>query len=451
MCSPLERSSTRSLSSPKSVVRSHSAPSERYVWPCSLERLERALDGAGLALVQRALGEPAVEVDAEARRASPGCGSTISSTPAPRQLVGVARRPRPAISRRQLGHVVALVAVLRHAPRRARGPGSTRRSCATWRAGVVDVVLALDRRGRWNSSMPRQRVAVGGVAAAGRRQRPGRVGARRTRPGPARRGSARAARRSASPAAARRSSARAYQASARNRLRKPGPGDLDALEPRRPAAPAAPRRAARRSRAAARRAPAPAASPRWSSSRRSRRFFGRSSVGARAGARLAVAQLGGGGLDGGAELLERSRHRVSDGRARRPGSCGRGRAARAAPPARAGAAASSARARAASSQRSSSVPYGPPTRSRRRGPPAGARSSNAANASESQLAAAGVEQHDVGAARGSGARAPRPRAPRSSSTPRLAAQQLLVVLDVVGERRAQPPDGEHDVPHVRRY
>ena len=30
--------------------------------------------------------------------------------------------------------------------------------------------------------------------------------------------------------------------------------------------------------------------------------------------------------------------------------------------------------------------------------------------------------------------------------PRVAGEQLLVVLDVVGEGRAQPADGEHDDP-----
>ena len=34
----VERTSTRSLSSPNVVVRSHSAPSERYRWPCSSSR-----------------------------------------------------------------------------------------------------------------------------------------------------------------------------------------------------------------------------------------------------------------------------------------------------------------------------------------------------------------------------------------------------------------------------
>ena len=75
---------------------------------------------------------------------------------------------------RELVDVVALVAVLGRLRRRASAPRSTRRS-ADLAAGVVDVVLALDLVAG-ELEQPRERVAVGGVAAARRGQRPGRVG-----------------------------------------------------------------------------------------------------------------------------------------------------------------------------------------------------------------------------------------------------------------------------------
>ena len=120
----------------------------------------------------------------------------------------------------ELGHVVALVAVLRH--RLVARAGAHRRAePLDLRAGVVEVVLA-DDLVAGQREQPGERVAVGGVAGAGRGQRAGRVGGdvldvdllRALRDGRA-------------PVLARRSDlARpraTYQASDRKTLRKPGP------------------------------------------------------------------------------------------------------------------------------------------------------------------------------------------------------------------------------------
>ena len=251
--------------------------------PCSLEHARSArLDGARLAVVQRALAKNAVELDAEARAASRGCRSSISSTPRRAELVrGQRRRARDLLRRARPRSRPG--SRPRAAPRRARAPGPTRRACDL-RAGVVEVVLARARRGRAKREQPRERVAVGGVAARWPRAA-GPVGLAETNstmdplgPAPRRR------RRSRRPRRGRAPSAAAYQASARNEVQ-----EARARRPRRARARApsralrAPRRAARRSRAAAPPAPAPAASPRSSSSRRSRPACGRSSVGAASG------------------------------------------------------------------------------------------------------------------------------------------------------------------------
>ena len=157
------------------------------------------------------------------------------------------RRHRIALERGELGDVRALVAVLGRllpAPDRLdRGPEALH-----LRAGVVVVVLALDRVAGVREDA-RDRVAVGAVPGRRDRDRPGRV-----------RGDhldlhaldrvARTRRRSARPPRESPPSASPYQAGASQRLTKPGPGDLgalDELERRRLL-----RRAPPRSRAAAR-------------------------------------------------------------------------------------------------------------------------------------------------------------------------------------------------------
>ena len=63
-----------------------------------------------------------------------------------------------------------------------------------------------------------------------------------------------------------------------------------------------------------------------------------------------------------------------------------------------------------------------------------------------QLATARVEQHDVGPL-GDPALERLVLADLDDLHARLAAQQLLIVVDVVDEGRAQPPDRKHDEPH----
>ncbi len=184
-----------------------------------VELRQGALDVA--AVDQAALGEPGVHLDAEARRGTPRTCSIISSIPrAPTASRSSGSIPSSAICRRQLDHVLALVAVLGRLL--AAHPGGDRAGeVGDLGPGVVDVVLALDlvadRR-----QQPHHRVAVGRPAAAADVQRAGRVGGdeldqdpfrgRRSGPGRGRR-----------PAASRTASARRYQASARKRLTKPGP------------------------------------------------------------------------------------------------------------------------------------------------------------------------------------------------------------------------------------
>ena len=418
--------------------------------PLGLELARRrAATALRLALVQRALREPAVEVHPVARRSV----ARIA-------LEHAARRPAGASSsgsrvggardlRGELGDVLALVAVLGRLLAARAGLDRLAERCDL-AAGVVDVVLALDGVAG-ELEEPRERVAVGGVAAAGGGQRARSGWRRRTRRGSARRRPAqpRAAarrRRRARPPARRRTSA-----SARKRFRKPGPATSTRSSRSPSSAPssrAEPLGDLARRRASA---PAPAASPRSSSSRRSRPSWG-----ARASARLlgasgaAARSVGGGGLDGLAELVERV-VTLSDGRARRRGSCGRGRAARAARRGRAGGAASSGRATAGGRRASSSMPV--------RAADHEAQVAPACRRSSSQRLKA--------------SRVDTPRPPRSSSDtkarsgirratcvvlahldqlePRVAAQQPLVVLDVVGVRRPQPPDGQHDEAHALRY
>ena len=212
-------------------------------------------------------------------------------------------RRRPGSARASSAHVVALVAVLGH--RLVARAGADRLAeLVDLRARVVEVVLAADLVAG-ELEHPRERVAVGGVAAAGGGQRAGRVGrdeldvyvlgrARACR-GPSRR--------------RRRAGLRAaptYQASARKTFRKPGPGDLDAVDAAPPAARSAlraeplgdlARRRAQRGREQHRRVGRVVAEARPSSGARA--------SGARARARLAVAEVAGGRLDGRAQLVDR--------------------------------------------------------------------------------------------------------------------------------------------------
>ena len=261
-----------------SVVRSHSAPVGAVAaCPRARRALERVRDRRRLALVQRSLREPDVELDAKRVRATRGSARACSSTPRRASSSTSARRRRPGSARGELDDVVALVAALGDSSPRARARDRLA-ELATCDAEVVDVVLARRRRGREargsaRARRRRRRCARGRRAAARsgwrrrtrRRSRSGALGAAR--------------RRSARPRRARGERLARTRRRPRTRLRKPGPGDLDALERRaEPLAellgqPPAMSRGGRR-------APAPAASPRSSSSRRSR-----PASGARASAR----------------------------------------------------------------------------------------------------------------------------------------------------------------------
>ena len=236
MCSPLERTSTRSLSSPKSVVRSHSAPSLRVGVPLLLEQRQRVRDRARVALVQRALVRPVVEVLARRKPRSDACiCPTIIATAARPSSAGSVDARGSAQARDELGHVVALVAVLGHRLA-ARQRLHRLAELAHLRAGVVDVELALDVVAV-EREHARERVAVGGVAGVADVHRPGRVGgdeldqdalaARAPPPAP-----------NASPAAST-SRERAVQPGRQEQVQKARPGDLEALEAARRAAAAA--------------------------------------------------------------------------------------------------------------------------------------------------------------------------------------------------------------------
>ena len=247
--------------------------------PCSSQARERA--------ARSALGRPraasARGTSCRTRRGSAASvarmRSIISSTPSAAERRRRRSSAAPGICSRELGHVVALVAVLGR--RLAAGAGADRLAeRGDLRARVVEVVLAPRPRGRAKLEQPR--------AARRRRRRGGRwpavsgpVGLAETNSTWIRsRGVRPCRRRSRRRPRARARAAAAYQASARKTFRKPGPATSTRSTRVAQALAAAPRRAARRSRAAAPSARARAASPRWSSSRRSR-----PSSGARASAR----------------------------------------------------------------------------------------------------------------------------------------------------------------------
>ena len=336
--------------------------------------------------------------------------SSISSMPRWRQLVRV-RVGRAVDPLGQLGHVVALVAVLRRLlAARARpdrlaealAPGCRRRSRSTRaRHG------GRRTRGCGRASRRRRR---GGAA---RPYRPGRVGAHELDLHAL---AARRPRRSRSPAST----------SVGQRVEVPGVGheqveEARARRPRRarrsspsrspsvvaePLGDRARRLAQRRARAASRR---------WSSSRRSPARGGAVELQRRHGGR-SPAHLGGGlaRRRSSGSATGSSARPLSSGTARRRGSCGPGRAARAAPPGRAGAAASSRPSESRMSRRSRSSPRGPPMTKQRSRPSWRRSSSHSLKLDRVELAAVAREQHQVGALGDPLRHAARPRAPRSA-------------------------------------
>ena len=150
--------------------------------PLALELLVVLLDRAGLRLVQGALGEPGVEVDAVAlqRGADPGHHELGALPP---ELVRVGLGGARQLGR-QIAHVVALVAAL--GDLLTARPGADRLAeLAHLGPVVVDVVLALHlvRRRTRGSAPAHRRRRRGGPRprSAGRSGWP-----TRTRPGPAR-------------------------------------------------------------------------------------------------------------------------------------------------------------------------------------------------------------------------------------------------------------------------
>ena len=264
-------------------------------------------------------------------------------------------------------------------------------------------------------------------------QRPGRVGGDELDVDPLGQRRAAAAE-GVARARARRPSASAYQASARKRLRKPGPATSTlhelVAEPRGHGLPQ-PRGDVARLLAEHR--------------RQQHRGVGRvvaevgpwagaPATGATAGGVPVAAQVGGGVLEGGAEGVER-RH-VNDGTARPRGSCARGTAARAAPRGRAGRAASAARSdsfsspgdrgaeRAADHEGEVAAGLAAALQPPRPGPPRFER--------RAALVAAATTYARSGIAAGE----PLLLVDLDHLDARVARQQLLVVGDVVGERRA---------------
>ena len=133
------------MSSPKAVERNHSAPSCSYRWSAGPQPLDRLVHPA--VAVERALGLPDVEVDAEPlqRRLDPG--SHPLRRPAAEDLGpvgsggGSCRRDVVRHRRREVADVLAVIAVLGHrlaVPGREHG----RTELADLGAEVVEVVLA---------------------------------------------------------------------------------------------------------------------------------------------------------------------------------------------------------------------------------------------------------------------------------------------------------------------
>ena len=162
---PLERTSTRSRSSPSRGSAARARPPAR-TWPGLLELLDDPLHRS--VLVQRPLQEPDVDRAAKPRQGGPDLlhhGGRAGSRP----FLCRRLRRQPQLGR-DLGNVLALIAVLGRLL--AAGPRPQRRAeQLDLAAGVVEVVLAADGVAG-EGEQPRQRVPVGGVAGGGHGQRP---------------------------------------------------------------------------------------------------------------------------------------------------------------------------------------------------------------------------------------------------------------------------------------
>ena len=179
--SPLDRKITRSLSSPKAVERNHSRAVLLVDVPAAAEPFDGPLHPA--LVVQRALGLPDVEMDAEALEASLDPGPDPFRRPAAddvRRSVGPGS-PRPA-AQTSSGHGAREVARRSRRGSRPRGPARPRRiatteapSFRTCAPEVVEVVLARDPLAAGLEDAAQQ-VADERPAGVADRERTGRVG-----------------------------------------------------------------------------------------------------------------------------------------------------------------------------------------------------------------------------------------------------------------------------------
>ena len=153
------RISTRSLSSPKSVVRSQTAPSSSKTWPCSRSRSTALLDRAGRRAASRS--ENHTSKCTPKRSSGRGCSASWA-------VAELARTPRSASSSGGRAGRVALerpaaarssmycagVAVLRRRLALAARPAPSAPKLVHLGAGVVDVVLGGDLGAGGRSSRP---------------------------------------------------------------------------------------------------------------------------------------------------------------------------------------------------------------------------------------------------------------------------------------------------------
>ena len=170
---------------------------------------------------RRALRRPGVVVG---RRSAPGSPRSARASPRSPAASSASRSSGSTPARRELGRPARRRTRPRSRPRAARSPriraAIDSANSSHLGAGVVEVVLALDLVAG-ALEQPRQRVAVGGAAAAGGGHRPGRVGAHELDQDPL--GRSRGRPPSRSPAASSAAVASRCQRSERKTLRKPGP------------------------------------------------------------------------------------------------------------------------------------------------------------------------------------------------------------------------------------
>ena len=185
MCNPLDRTTTRSLSSPNAVERNHRAPSSSKIAP-DLRNRSTAASISPFAASSDSRKNESNRTPNRSRVASIWGSTRATPSARMRRNRSSARQVRetgPSLSQdvpRELLHVGAVVSVVGHlgvAPHELQEPRLDRRAEPIHLpARVVEVVLALDGpSGRVEQA--RERVADRRVASVPERQRPRRVGA----------------------------------------------------------------------------------------------------------------------------------------------------------------------------------------------------------------------------------------------------------------------------------